>query len=493
MNNSSGAKPAASRPDWLAAFGERLRRDFPDVFAAQKLSVALSGGLDSAVLLHLLAGLGLPVHAIHVNHQLSPNADAWQSHCEQLCASLDVPFEAHRVTVAARGRGLEDAARASRYQVFEQALAHGGLLVTAHHQDDQAETLLLRLLRGAGVEGMGAMAARRPLAAGELVRPLLAVPRKQLEQWAHTLGVRYVEDESNSDEALDRNYLRHRVLPLLHERWPAAARQLAAAAELSGESRVLLADLAELDAARLDAARLDAARLDAARLDAARLDAARLDIRPERLGESIDLAVLAGLSALRQKNLVRHWLAQRSLVLSRVQLAQLLQLWLVAEADTQPQLLLATPGGQVRFYRYQRRGYLIRLGHSKGDAASWSLPAGPLYPERSYRFNTALGVMGLAMRAASTGLALPDAGHWWLRSRQAGDRCQPAHRNRSQTLKKCLQESGLVPWLRPMTPLVCNPQNPQQIWAAGDLWLDRDAPLAEAGGYQLHWWFEGDL
>ena len=186
--------------------------------------VGLSGGLDSTALLNLLVELREaraipPLGAIHINHQLHPDSNRWAERCAALCERLDVEFECRRVDVTDSGEGPEASARAARYGVFESLLAPGELLLLAHHLDDQVETFFLRLMRGAGARGLAGMPETRVLGAGALARPLLPVARAELEAYARDCGLDWIEDSSNRDLALDRNFLRQRVLPLLEERW----------------------------------------------------------------------------------------------------------------------------------------------------------------------------------------------------------------------------------------------------------------------------------
>ncbi|MDX5373176.1 MAG: tRNA lysidine(34) synthetase TilS [Pseudomonadaceae bacterium] len=258
--------------------------------------VALSGGLDSSVLLHLLARLRErehlpPLLAIHVHHGLQAAADAWPGHCQALCDSLDVPLHVERVRVD-DGASLERAAREARYAAFARRLGEGELLLTGQHRDDQAETLLLRLLRGAGVRGLVGMPESRRLGRGWLARPLLRASRAELEDYARRQGLAWVEDPSNGDVGLARNFLRGEVLPLLARHWPQAAATLARTAEHMHEAEQLLAQLAEQD-----------------------LAAARTRHEFAWLGlPSLELAPLLDLPEARQRNALRHWLAPLTLM-----------------------------------------------------------------------------------------------------------------------------------------------------------------------------------
>jgi len=195
--------------------------------SARPLAVALSGGIDSVTLLHQLKARG-PVRAIHVHHGLSPNADAWAAFCRRLCRRWKIPLKVHRVKVTRGGEGLEAAARSARYQAF--AKSDAGCIALAHNLDDQAETVLMNLLRGAGRRGASGMARESRFRGKTLLRPLLDVPRAEIEAYARRNRLSWIEDESNADEALTRNFVRRSVGPLLEQRFPAWKQSLARAA-----------------------------------------------------------------------------------------------------------------------------------------------------------------------------------------------------------------------------------------------------------------------
>jgi tRNA(Ile)-lysidine synthase len=238
----SGSK-AHERPDEVAGAVDRVLGGAG--LDGRRAVVALSGGVDSVVLLHavhkLRAKYRLSLRAVHVNHGLSPNAARWALFCRRYCRALRVPLAVKRVQVSRKGKGLEAAARAARYAAFRSQAADVVLL--AHHLDDQAETVLLNLLRGAGVRGASAMPEAGVLADKVLLRPLLSVSRAAILDYAHAHRLQWIEDESNAEEALTRNYLRRRVGPLLSERFPRWRENLARAARHFAKS--------ELDANRL--------------------------------------------------------------------------------------------------------------------------------------------------------------------------------------------------------------------------------------------------
>lgn len=264
------------------------RRDAPAWY------VGFSGGLDSTVLLHLLADLAgqysLPrIHALHVHHGLQAAADSWPSHCDGVCKALGVPLQVIHVSVPG-GASLEAAAREARYGAFSAVLGEGDVLLTGQHQDDQAETVLFRLLRGAGVRGLAAMPQQRALGKGLLVRPLLAVSRAELEGYANRHDLTWIEDPSNDDVHHARNFLRNRIMPLLRERWPQANLSMARTAAHLEEAQSLLDDLAQQD-----------------------LNNAQATSSFVWLGLPVlALAPLAAMSAARQRNALRCWLTSFS-------------------------------------------------------------------------------------------------------------------------------------------------------------------------------------
>ncbi|MFJ4251980.1 tRNA lysidine(34) synthetase TilS [Pseudomonas sp. NPDC089741] len=252
--------------------------------------IAFSGGLDSTVLLHLLASLAKseslpPLSAVHVHHGLQAVADAWPQHCQSVCAALGVPLLIERVTVQP-GASLERAARDARYAVFGSLTQTNDALLTGQHRDDQAETLLFRLLRGAGVRGLSGMPQQRPVGQGALIRPLLDVSRAELEDYARVHQLTWIEDPSNQDRQFSRNYLRHQVMPLLTERWPQAQASMARSAAHLREAQGLLDELAQMDLAHANSAH----------------DFQWLGL------PSLELAPLTALSAARQRNALSHWL-----------------------------------------------------------------------------------------------------------------------------------------------------------------------------------------
>ncbi len=437
--------------------------------------VALSGGLDSTVLLHALVTVQAmlqtqppaSIRALHVHHGLSEHADHWLAACEALCADLGVPLESVGVKVEPRGRGLEDAAREARYRVFEQTLPAGHCLLTAHHGDDQAETLLLRLMRGSGPRGLAAMADSRALGRGCLHRPLLGVTRAQLEDYARVHHLQWVEDDSNTDERFDRNFLRAQVMPRLRQRWPGLARAWGESARLCAESEQLLGELAGEDLERAVASVVSS--------------------RPT-LAPVLDITRLRELSPPRRHNLLRHWLRSQSLpVPGREHLKQIDQQLIGGREDSRARVQWEA----LELHRFRSGLYL--LSSRWFDPGSDSRPRSGLAftPDRGAALSLPDGGRLEAERAvgsaAGPGLPIlrPGLGALTVRWREGGERCQPVGRAHSQALKKLLQEHDLEPWWRSQVPLV---YRGDVLVAVGDLWVCQGFGAGgEEPGHRLIW------
>ena len=416
---------------------------------ASRWWVGLSGGLDSSCLLHLLSRLDdiPPLAAIHIDHQLDSSSADWSQHCEQYCAALGIEYVSRRVEVEVTGAGPEAAARSARYAAFEEVLGEGELLLLAHHADDQVETFFLRLLRGAGTQGLTGMPLSRPLGEATLLRPLLHLPRSELEAYAREQGLSWIEDGSNSDQTFDRNYLRHTVLPRLEERWPAYRRSVE-------QSMGAMAD-AEIDLEQEKRPLLELAR-------------------GEYFGEPVlDLNVLQQASAQTLCWVLRAWLRDQGAPLpGRARLEEFVRQLQTSDPERAPDLALE--GSCLQ--RYQQRLHLHRA--PKAVQGEWQIE-----PDAELVI-PGLGNMRME-KVAEGGLKLPKAGHWRVCLRQGGERCQPLGRAHSQSLKKLLQEYAVPPWWRHSLPLL---YAGDELSAVADLWICEGQQVdAGEAGYRLRW------
>lgn len=398
--------------------------------AGRRLCVGLSGGLDSVVLLHLLHGLreqaGFALSAVHVHHGLSPHADAWAESCRRLCADWQVPLVVSRVHIDRKDRrGLEAAARAARYAVFAQQACDA--IVLAQHRDDQAETVLHQLLRGAGVKGLAAMPPVRPLDSGplHLLRPLLGLDRAVLAAYAELHGLVWVEDESNLDPGYSRNYLRHHVLPAIERRFPAYRDTLARAARHFADCDQLLDELAREDAGHAMA------------------------------DGGLRVSALAALSPARARNLLRHYLIDQG--------------WPAPPADwldeALAQLLTARPDAELRLKlsgrslaRYRDRIHVLEAAPAV-ETGEWSWQGEAVLPlpglgQLEFTAAWGEGISQARLIAPVTVRLYPGAGQ-----------IRPDCKRPRRSVKNLLQELAVPPWQRRQLPaLYCGGQ---LVWLAG--------------------------
>lgn len=412
-----------------------------------RLCVGYSGGLDSSVLLHQLANLrqqfDFQLSAAHVHHGLSPDADAWAQHCTQVCRELAIPLTLHRVEVRRAGEGLEAAARDARYRVFAQL--ETDFLLLAQHQDDQAETVLLQLLRGAGMKGLAAMPEARTLFDRMiLLRPWLAASRAEIAACALELGLNWIEDTSNDDQRLARNALRHGVLPALIARFPGASKAMAQAAVQFAEAAVLLDALADQDG------------------------------RAAIVGSALDIPALRALPEPRARNVLRHFLELSGAPVQHDGLREALRQLCTARQDAQVRLL---------FGRYLLRRYRDRaLIESLPDGAS-ATPGDRLWHGESC---LDLGASGFLLFHSVVGAGVNlSCDTVSIRLRQGGERMRSGVRRPRRTLKNLLREAGIPAWQRNVLPLVYCAEN--LVWTAG-IGADSDH-LVSSGqpGWLISW------
>ena len=388
--------------------------------------VAYSGGVDSTALLHAMRAFaathGDMIQAVHVNHGLQPAARDFEEHCVRTCREWGIPLErAHREEEPDPGLGPEAQAREIRYRALRRYAQAKVAVLLAHNRDDQAETLLLQLLRGAGVAGTAAMPFCRDWGEGKLVRPLLEVSRGEIESYVHAHRLAFMEDPSNLDTGIERNFLRREVLPLLEERWPSASSTLARSARHCAHAARLLRERAEEDLGGEDAIAMD---------------------------------FLASLSRDRQINLIRFWIARQGFAVpGERRLGQWLETVYAAGADRVPEEVFE----DYRMYRWRGRLHLVPRLPALPENQRWHWRKGEVL---------ALPELGLALRWESLQAQLGEEVETDLevRLRAGGERCRPEGRQHRHALKKLLQEAGVPPWSRGRIPLVYQHARLRLVW-----------------------------
>jgi tRNA(Ile)-lysidine synthase len=444
------ASSRKSKSSSLAHAVENALRE--EVRPGNHLVVALSGGVDSVVLLNLLVPLSVQIpfslSAIHINHGISANASEWSTFCRNLCQSIAIPLKIANLKIRKKsGVSLEAAAREGRYREFRKLEAD--YVVLAQHLDDQAETLLLQLLRGAGVKGLGAMPAVRNIGAGveeelpgdgpKLLRPMLHISRREIEEYAQEHTLQWITDESNVDASFDRNFLRHQVLPLLETRFPSYRSTLLRASHHMAEASILLDELAEADSAGSGAS------------------------------ERLHVDELRKLSLPRARNLLRYTLAQRGAILpSTAKLDEMLRQFLSLRPDAKMHVVFGNT--EIRSFRdeiYVGKAAdkssikkIGKAGSEKTDANQAGSAAGVgTWPQWHGEKQLAIGELGgivRFVRRKSTGINLKrlTESPVTIRFRQGGERLRPDCNRPRRSLKNLLREATLPPWEREMLPLI---------------------------------------
>ncbi|MDP3270054.1 MAG: tRNA lysidine(34) synthetase TilS [Legionella sp.] len=404
-----------------------------------QIIVGFSGGLDSTVLLHALAATCLKkkILAVHINHGISPNAHIWQQHCEQFCIEEGVRFLAQEVQFN-RSSNIEEGARLARHAVFSSLLHTTDCVVLAHHRDDQAETVLLQLFRGAGIDGLAAMPEQSTLEPGVLLRPFLIHSRKVLEQYALKHQLKWVEDESNNQLDYSRNYLRHQIIPLILNQWPGAKSSITRTAVHCQQARRNLDALAQQDLKELTTAE-----------------------------NNLNLLPLVSLNEDRIINILRLWLRVRKVKLpSTKTLQRIIHEMIHASQDAQP----IVSWGSIRIRRHKQHLYIEKMQPSDLlESIVWQNFPAPLILDNSRT---------LTAKKGKEGLNIPPGAIIEIRFRTGGERITLHGQNKK--LKKLFQEWDIPTWLRDKVPLIYLDNRLAAVggFAASDCFFTKDSSTA---------------
>jgi tRNA(Ile)-lysidine synthase len=409
------------------------------------LGVAFSGGPDSTALLHALAQLpearARSLRALHVDHGLHAHSAAWAEHCRRFCATLGLPCEVLRVQLDnSRGEGLEAAARRARYDALAAQLREGEWLLLAHHRDDQAETVLLKLLRGAGPQGLGGMRERRPFGRGQLWRPLLASSRRQLRDYVEAHQLDCIDDPSNGDTRMARNQLRREILPRLVRHWPQAVDSI-----------------------------LHSAALSRAAADALRVQwLAAFDVLHDPAHGSLYADGWLALNPALREPLLDHWLHARGLPAPTTAQRRQIERQCSARAGQLPCIRWA--GAELHIWK----GRLWALPPEAAIETDWELSwhGEPL---------ALPGGGKLSLTHAGAHLAEPLS----VRLRRGGERIKPAGDVHTRELRDLFQQGLVPPWRRAVCPLL---YADDELVAVAGRWVSaRGAAIFQQAGAQPHW------
>jgi len=417
--------------------------------------LAYSGGIDSHVLLHVLANHqhifgDAKFQAVHINHALSPQADQWAEHCRLTCERLQIPFIDIDVDATPRpGESPEARAREVRYQAIERLIKPDDCLLTAHHQDDQVETLLLQLVRGSGPKGLAAMPEWASFHNGHLARPLIHVRREDIHVYAAANQLKWITDESNLDLKFDRNFIRHEIVPRLTQRWPSLAQTISRSARYCAEAVEIL----DHDARQV-------------------LESINPNAQPY-----LPVSRLLQLSKAQQRNTLRYWIHQHGKnTPSSTRLEQVTEQLLHAAPDASPKV--GWQGCELRRYRDQLHIMSPLPSVNADEALEWNI-AHPVVINAIGELSARPAVgAGVAKRYVSDS-------NLSVRFRKGGESIQPAGRPQHHTLKKLFQERGIPPWIRDRIPLI---YIDDQLAAVGNLFVGQQFS-AENGedGFIFQW------
>ena len=382
------------------------------ITTSEQFLIAYSGGLDSHVLLHLIAKFeNISIRAVHIHHGLQAIADSWVSHCQETCDQLHIPLDVIHLNLhPEKGESVEQVARIGRYKALENILQKNEVLLTAQHQDDQTETLLLQLFRGAGVQGLASMPIICNFGKGKHARPLLNTSKQEIEIYAKNNELRYIEDPSNQDTSFDRNFLRKDVLPVLRQRWLGLDKAINRSAEIQAETKQILDEIAHDD------------------------------LKPLLLKENIlSINNLSKFSVNRQRLLLRYWITQCGFQApSKKKLSHLFSDVIQAQKDANP--LIEWQNIQIR--RYQNNLYIMQKlsQHDASQTIIWK----PTASIKIDSLNIILKPDILYQKKQTV----------TVRFRQGGEKIFIPNKNKWVSLKTILSEAKIPPWERSRMPLI---------------------------------------
>ena len=423
-----------------------------------RIAVAFSGGLDSSVLLHSLVSIPEfkeKVFAIHVNHGLSPNSKSWIKHCDKFCSGLGVNFIPLTIELE-NSKTNENILRKARYEALFSCLKQGDVLCTAHHQDDHIETILFRILRGTGIKGLAGIEKYSQMEGIDLIRPLISYSKKDLLDYANKFEVNWIEDESNEDLSISRNFIRKKVIPhLKNDNWPEYKNSISYLSSKAKEANEILDEIAYLDLKLCASESLD----------------------------RLSILKIKELSHARAMNVLFTWLGINThLGVSNKLTDQVYKSIILASESSNPVVTFGKKGQKGSFQIRRFNNFLHHLPLTETETLSnkkvwkWNSDDPLELPTGTLSMQVALG-KGISTQLTEPGIS--------IKGRIGGERCKPEGRSKSQKLKKLFQEYGVPPWVRDRIPLV---YVGDQLAAVSDLWVcDEFVAKKDERGIVLSW------
>lgn len=468
-----------SSMDLQEQFNTRLKDFLETHTRIDALVVAYSGGLDSQALLHLCKHFidtgasksstrpALKLKAIHVNHGIHPEAKNWQVFCEKNCQRIDSDFISETIHIS-QSNNLEAQARRLRYACFEKHCGEKEVLLTAHHQDDQLETILFRLFRGGGIDALSGMPATRNLSRALLFRPLLNESKSQLLVYAQEKQLEWIEDDSNQDTNFSRNFIRSELIPLIRTRWPQVASNVERSAALLAEQADMLQQLAQDDLSALKSQQTDL----------------------EQWGDCISLTAFKQLTLARQKNVLRFWMKSFAVNMPSEKRLQALINFATDSRESAGEMFWQDYDAhtQLSWRVFEAHLFLFREAVSGNISDNEVSDNSPEHEPTEEIWHVAtqseLNDHGRIYRAYITndvGID-PDIKTLTIARRQGGERCQPLERAHSQSLKKLFQEYRVPSWERDTLPLF---YSEEKLVAVANLWICAEFASDKTGAWQI--------
>ena len=418
----------------MSVIEHTLQAMLADLNANTRINIAFSGGIDSTVLLYAVSQLcntsKRSIRAIHINHQLHADAQEWEQHCMRQCERLGIDYLSVNVDITPhRANGIEGAARQVRYQAFMNTLDENDVLLMAHHADDQIETVLLQLFRGTGLHGLAGCAPSRQLGAAKLIRPFIHISRQEIEEYANEKALSWLEDPSNNSTVHDRNYLRHKVIPMLHSRWEGLRDVIGRTSQWQKESIEIMESVAVED------------------------------IGSHIVGASLPLTQVATLGDARLKNVLRWWIRANGFLVPSAEVQQrIVQDVVRSRGDCEA--CIQWQGCEIRKYRDNMFIQTQLSSHDPSVHFEWEVNQ-PLYLP-------SLNMTLTRENLSQAGLILNGINSLQVRFRVGGEVIKPRGRGCSKELKTLFQEAGVAPWLRSRIPLIFNQDELIYVW---DYWI----------------------
>ncbi len=440
------------------SFQTKIKDILSEYPEAKTCWIAYSGGLDSHVLLHVLASIQNKIKqklvAVHINHGISNDADLWVKHCQEISANYAIELKTFSIDLSDKNdKGTEAHAREKRYEALGNLMSCHDLLLTAHHMDDQLETILLQLMRGSGPDGLVGMPQAREFSKGILLRPLLDYSREQIHDYALSESLSWVEDESNKSNKYDRNFLRNTIIPELLTRWPGALKTVQRAAKHQVEARCLINEISRND----------------------------LELICDSDYKKLDMSSFNNLSGIRKKNVLRAWIKQNKLETPSARIIEKIIAEVIhANIDRSP--CVKWKGGEIR--RYREYLYIMKSlsDHDVDISKPWNLE------ERLELTSGYLKAISGKGNGIKKDMLSSDTVE--VRYRQGGEQIKPPGRKETHDLKKLFQEHGMPPWMRDRIPLI---YYENKLIAVADLWLESKYAASESeAAWQINWEWRDD-